>query len=262
VTTADADQDVRAAVHRRLLATEGAEALVAATPDELRGRIAALVALERPLLGAHERDRLVAGVLDDVVGLGALEPLLLDPTVDEIMVNGPHRCYVERDGALEAVPLHLDEAGILRLVERILAPLALRIDRASPMVDARLADGSRLHAVIPPLAIDGPCLTIRRFGARRLGLDDFGVDAAVATYREDLRRYRIRQDHAAQHPRRRARSGRPDRDDRGDRGAPAPATSRRAARGTARQRRGGRCRGSAGSRARGAADATGPARRR
>ena len=88
----------------------------------------------------------------------------------------PGRCFVERAGAIEAVPLQLDDAGILRLAQRILAPLALRLDRSSPMVDARLPDGSRLHAVIPPLAIDGPCLTIRRFGARRMGLDAFGVD--------------------------------------------------------------------------------------
>jgi pilus assembly protein CpaF len=174
-TEADHDRELRAAVHRRLLASDGAETLVGAAPADIRGRIAALLALEDPLLGVARREQLVAAVFDDVVGLGALEPLLLDPTVDEIMVNGAGRCFVERAGAIEAVPLQLDDAGILRLAQRILAPLALRLDRSSPMVDARLPDGSRLHAVIPPLAIDGPCLTIRRFGARRLGLDAFGV---------------------------------------------------------------------------------------
>ncbi len=171
----DVDATLRASVHRRLLASDGAEALVDATPSELRARIAALVVLEDPLLGIERRERIVAAVFDDVVGLGALEPLLLDPTVDEIMVNGAGRCFVERFGAIEAVPLALDDAAIIRLAQRILAPLALRLDRSAPMVDARLPDGSRLHAVIPPLAIDGPCLTIRRFGARRLGLDAFGV---------------------------------------------------------------------------------------
>lgn len=174
------DQSLRSAVHRRLLAADGAESLVGATPADLRARIAGLLGVEDPLIAMDRRERLIAEVMDDVVGLGALEPLLLDPTVDEIMVNGPGRCFVERAGVLEAVPLHLDAAGIMRLAERILAPLALRLDRASPMVDARLPDGSRLHAVIPPLAIDGPCLTIRRFGTRRLGLDAFGVDSGSA----------------------------------------------------------------------------------
>lgn len=174
------DRSLRSAVHRRLLAADGAESLVGAAPADLRARIAGLLGVEDPLIAMDRRERLIAEVMDDVVGLGALEPLLLDPTVDEIMVNGPGRCFVERAGVLEAVPLHLDAAGIMRLAERILAPLALRLDRASPMVDARLPDGSRLHAVIPPLAIDGPCLTIRRFGTRRLGLDAFGVDSGSA----------------------------------------------------------------------------------
>jgi pilus assembly protein CpaF len=172
---ADRDRSLRSAVHRSLLASDGAEALVGASTAELRSRIAALLALEDLLLDVERRARLVDAVVDDVVGLGALEPLLLDPTVDEIMVNGPGRAYVERAGAIEAVPLHLDDAGILRVAQRILTPLGLRLDRSAPMVDARLPDGSRLHAVIPPLAIDGPCLTIRRFGARHMGLDAFDV---------------------------------------------------------------------------------------
>jgi pilus assembly protein CpaF len=172
---ADRDAALCATVHRQLLASDGAEALVGSAPEELRARIAALLVLEDPLLDGERRDRLVAAVVDDVVGLGALEPLLLDPTIDEIMVNGSGRCFVERAGVIEAVPLQLDDVGILRLAQRILAPLALRLDRSSPMVDARLPDGSRLHAVIPPLAIDGPCLTIRRFGAKPMGLDAFGV---------------------------------------------------------------------------------------
>ena len=141
------DQSLRSAVHRRLLAADGAESWVGAAPADLRARIAGLLGVEDPLIAMDRRERLVAEVMDDVVGLGALEPLLLDPTVDEIMVNGPGRCFVERAGVLEMVPLHIDAAGIMRLIERILAPLALRLDRASPMVDARLPDGSRLHAV-------------------------------------------------------------------------------------------------------------------
>lgn len=171
------EQATRVAVHRRLVESDGAEALVRASSDDVRQRIAGMIACEDPLLSVECRDRVLAQVLNDVTGLGVLEPLLADPTVDEIMVNGSGRCYVERAGELEAVPLAIDDDGIIRLVDRVLAPLALRLDRSSPMVEARLADGSRLHAVIPPLAIDGPCLTIRRFGSRQLGVDAFGVDA-------------------------------------------------------------------------------------
>ena len=171
------EQSTRAAVHRRLVESDGAEALVRASADDVRARIAGMIACEDPLLSVECRDRVLGQVLNDVTGLGVLEPLLADPTVDEIMVNGSGRCYVERAGQLEAVPLAIDDDGIIRLVDRVLAPLALRLDRSSPMVEARLADGSRLHAVIPPLAIDGPCLTIRRFGNRQLGVDAFGVDA-------------------------------------------------------------------------------------
>lgn len=170
------EQATRQAVHRRLVESDGAESLVQASSDDVRQRIAGLIACEDPLLSVECRDRVLAQVLNDVTGLGVLEPLLADPTVDEIMVNGSGRCYVERAGVLEAVPLAIDDDGIIRLVDRVLAPLALRLDRSSPMVEARLADGSRLHAVIPPLAIDGPCLTIRRFGNRQLGVDAFGVD--------------------------------------------------------------------------------------
>lgn len=178
---ADRERAVRTAVHRRLVASDGAEALVRASSHEVRDRIANLVAIEDPLLAVDRRELLVAEVLNDVMGLGVLEPLLADPTVDEIMVNGAGRCYVERAGVLESVVLPIDDDGIVRLVDRILAPLALRLDRASPMVEARLADGSRLHAVIPPLAIDGPCVTIRRFGTRRLGVDAFGADVEAAS---------------------------------------------------------------------------------
>ena len=106
----------------------------------------------------------------------------VDAEVTEVMVNGPGRAYVERHGRLEPVALDLDAAAIVRLVERVVAPLGLRLDRASPMVDARLADGSRLHAVIPPLAVDGPCVTIRRFGARAVPLQAFGLDDAARAF--------------------------------------------------------------------------------
>jgi pilus assembly protein CpaF len=122
------------------------------------------------LLGEGDREILVARVLRDTVGLGPLEDLLADPTVEEVMVNGPGRVYVERMGRIEAAEATFaDEEELRNAIERILAPLGRRLDELSPMVDARLADGSRVNAVIPPLAIDGPVLSIRRFGARRPG---------------------------------------------------------------------------------------------
>src|SRR5207248_10433687 len=98
------------------------------------------------------------------------------------MVNGPSRVFVERAGRIEAVECEIDGDAIVRIVERVIAPLGLRLDRASPMVDARLPDGARLHAVLPPLAPDGPCLTIRRFGARAVPLDAFGLDPAGCAF--------------------------------------------------------------------------------
>ncbi|HYT39138.1 MAG TPA: ATPase, T2SS/T4P/T4SS family [Acidimicrobiia bacterium] len=108
-----------------------------------------------------------------VLDAGALDALLADPEVSEILLNGGGRAFVERAGRLEAVPVDLDESGVRRMVERVIAPLGLRLDRASPMVDARLPDGSRLHAVLPPVAVDGTCVAIRRFGAGRRELGDF-----------------------------------------------------------------------------------------
>ena len=182
----DREQAVRVAVHRRLVAADGAELLVGASAHDVRARVEGLVVAEDPLLAVDRRALLVADLLNTVMGLGALEPLLADPTIDEIMLNGAGRCFVERAGVIEPMPLLLDNEGIVRLVDRVLAPLGLRLDRSSPMVEARLADGSRLHAVIPPLAIDGPCVTIRRFGTRGIGLDAFGVDEGARDAMRDL----------------------------------------------------------------------------
>jgi pilus assembly protein CpaF len=164
-------------VHARLLAEAGDD--VAASPVAVRARLAEHLRAEEPLLGADRFGVLLGELVHEVAGLGALEPVLADPEVTEVMVNGPGRAYVERAGILEPVVLDLDAEAIVRLAERIVTPLGLRLDRASPMVDARLADGSRIHAVLPPLAVDGPCLTIRRFGARPLELADFAIPAAV-----------------------------------------------------------------------------------
>ena len=107
--------------------------------------------------------------------MSGLERFLADPEVSEILLNGGGRAFVERAGRLEPVAVDLDETGVRRVVERIIAPLGLRLDRSSPMVDARLPDGSRLHAVLAPVAVDGTCVAIRRFGAGRRTLADFGL---------------------------------------------------------------------------------------
>jgi pilus assembly protein CpaF len=139
----------------------------------LAEQVTLLVAAEAPLISDARQRALVAEIVGDVAGLGPLEPLLADPDVTEVMVNGPSGVWVERGGVLEATAVRLDAAAIEHLIEKVIAPLGLRVDRASPMVDARLPDGSRVNAVVPPLAIDGPYVTVRRFGARAVPLGSF-----------------------------------------------------------------------------------------
>jgi pilus assembly protein CpaF len=153
-------------VHRRVLA---------ATPDDPLddAALADLVRAEAPLLGSRDVADVVARVRARIGGLGPLEPLLADPAVSDVLINGPGPVWVERSGQLERTPVALDHAEIGLLVERVVAPLGLRADRASPVVDARLPDGSRVHVVLPPLAVDGPAVTIRRFGAAAVPLSSF-----------------------------------------------------------------------------------------
>ena len=172
------DPALRAALHRRLLDAPFDPAVL--QRPELRARLARMLREEAPLLAAATADVVLDERVDDVGGLGPLEPLLADASITEIMVNGPGRVFVEREGRVVPVACDIDAATIVRVVERVIAPLGLRLDRASPMVDARLADGSRLHAVLPPLAPDGPCVSIRRFGARAVPLAAFGIEPEVA----------------------------------------------------------------------------------
>ena len=140
-------------------------------------------------LSRVDRQRLVREVSDEILGLGPLEALMADPTVSEIMVNGPRKVYVERHGLLAITTTTFrDNAHLMRIIERIIAPLGRRIDEASPMVDARLSDGSRVNAVIPPLSVDGPGLTIRRFSKAPPQIDDLirygSLTRDVATFLE------------------------------------------------------------------------------
>jgi pilus assembly protein CpaF len=164
-------EELASSLRTRLIEARHEAAASGSAPDEdLAGQVHDLVRREAALLGDGDREALSAKVLRDTVGLGPLEDLLADPAVEEVMVNGPSQVYVERRGRIEAVDTGFaDEEELRNAIERILAPLGRRIDELSPMVDARLADGSRVNAVIPPLAIDGPALSIRRFGANRPG---------------------------------------------------------------------------------------------
>jgi len=179
-----AARPLREALHRRLLDVPFDPAHLA--PGELRARLEALLRDEAPLVTDAAVASVVDAVVADVEGLGPLQALLADPAISEVMVNGPGRLFVERTGRLEAVPCDLDADAIVRIAQRVVAPLGLRLDRAAPMVDARLPDGSRLHAVLPPLAPDGPCITIRRFAVEVLTLADFGVPVAFAEFLETL----------------------------------------------------------------------------
>jgi pilus assembly protein CpaF len=176
--------DLRGTLHRRLLDAPFDPSALGR--PELRARLARMLREEAPLLSTSSADVVLDELVDDVGGLGPLEPLLADPTISEIMVNGPDRVFVERAGRIIAVECRIDAATIVRVVERVIAPLGLRLDRASPMVDARLTDGSRLHAVLPPLAPDGPCVSIRRFGACAVPLSAFGADPEAEAYFDTL----------------------------------------------------------------------------
>ena len=164
-------------MHKKLLNRLNLEALANADRARAEGEIRSLLGLllseESTPLSLTERETLFAEVLDDVFGLGPLEPLLRDPAVSDILVNTYRNVFIERKGVLERVTATFqDDAHLMRVIDRIVSRIGRRVDDSSPMVDARLADGSRVNAIIPPLAVDGPLLSIRRFPAERLRADD------------------------------------------------------------------------------------------
>jgi pilus assembly protein CpaF len=140
---------------------------------DIEGEVRTVVDREAAALPEEEREALAERVVRLATGLGPLEPLLADPAVDEVMVNGPEAVYVERAGRIERTAVSFGgEAELLHAIERVLAPLGRRVDEASPLCDARLPDGSRVNVVIPPLSLGGPCLTIRRFRRQGFSLDE------------------------------------------------------------------------------------------
>ena len=163
---------VKTAIHRKLIQKLNLDRLTEINREDVRREVGqileALVVGESTPMNLQERERLAQEVLDEVFGLGPLEPLLADPTVSDILVNTYKHVYVERSGMLEHTSIQFrDDAHLMSIIDRIVSAIGRRVDESSPMVDARLADGSRVNAIIPPLAVDGPCLSIRRFGHDR-----------------------------------------------------------------------------------------------
>jgi len=168
---------VKTAIHRKLIQKLNLDKLTEANREEVRREVSqileALVHGESTPMNLQERERMVQEVLDEVFGLGPLETLLADPTVSDILVNTYKRVYVERKGMLEQTSVQFrDDVHLMGIIDRIVSAIGRRIDESSPMVDARLADGSRVNAIIPPLSVDGPVLSIRRFGHNRLTAED------------------------------------------------------------------------------------------
>src|SRR5260221_2009490 len=166
-------QELKFTLHRKLLDRINLEALSSMAGErvraEIRAAVAKLVEEEKTPLSLVEKDRVIEEILDEVFGLGPLEPLLQDPTVSDILVTTPKLVYVERGGKLYRTPVEFkDDAHLLRIIEKVVSRVGRRVDESSPLVDARLPDGSRVNAAIPPVAVDGPLLSIRRFGREPL----------------------------------------------------------------------------------------------
>ncbi len=172
----DAKTDLKVELHQSLLDVINLPALDQMSREQIQAEVGDIVAEElgkqNHALNQSERKQLVADVLDELLGLGPIEPLLKDPTITDILVNGCDRVFVERYGILESTPVRFkDEKHLLRIMQKIVSAVGRRVDESSPMVDARLADGSRVNAVVPPLAIDGSILSIRKFSRVPIGME-------------------------------------------------------------------------------------------
>jgi pilus assembly protein CpaF len=170
-------QELKIAIHRYLLNKVDLERIASVRDDRTRAQVLAVIQdvvsqVKAPFSGP-EKEQLSLNLLDEVFGLGPLEPLLQDPTISDILVNGAKEVYVERAGVLEETKaVFKDDAHLMRIIQKIVSGIGRRVDESSPMVDARLADGSRVNVIIPPLAIDGPHLSIRRFGNTPISEDN------------------------------------------------------------------------------------------
>ena len=183
----DAYRNLKERIHRRIIEESGKSQLL--QPGESHKRQAhsfinelcrQMIQAEATLVPKHEAERITAEILDDVLGYGPIEGLLNDDTVTEIMVNGPEQVYIEREGKLQLTDVFFrDNRHIMHVIDRIVAPLGRRVDESSPIVDARLPDGSRVNAIVPPLALIGPCMTIRKFSKKPLTLATIAAQGSL-----------------------------------------------------------------------------------
>ncbi|MEK6806893.1 MAG: CpaF family protein [Pseudomonadota bacterium] len=189
----DSYQQLKGALHRHLITVIEERSLDpsrwdgAQTERFVVEQVRRYVLEQRLAVNARESDWLAQDAVDELAGFGPIQPLIADETVNDIIVNGPNKVFAERAGRLESVPVRFtDDAHVVRVIQRILSPIGRRVDESTPMVDARLADGSRVNAIIPPVALDGPCLSIRKFRKTPLSADDLlksgSVSAAVLDY--------------------------------------------------------------------------------
>ncbi len=186
-------EELKTEMHHRLLDNLNLAALDKADPAALRTEIVSITSEELAdmgvVLGRDDRDILNSELFDEVMGLGPLEPLLKDESVNDILVNGPHNIYIERNGKLTKSDIRFkDERHLMRIIDKIVSAVGRRVDESNPYVDARLKDGSRFNAMVPPVAVDGSLVSIRKFKKEKLGVDDlvrFGAfSEQMATYLE------------------------------------------------------------------------------
>src|SRR5580658_9205780 len=169
VRASDRTFEFKSEIHRKLIGVLNMERVSSIPKDRMRAEIGRVVERlledERTPMTTAEQNRMIEEVLDEVLGLGPLEPLLKEASISDILVNGFEKVYIERAGKLSLTPVRFkDNAHLLHIIDKIVSQVGRRIDEAQPIVDARLLDGSRANAIIPPLALDGPSLSIRRFG--------------------------------------------------------------------------------------------------
>ena len=189
--TPKAYQELKSTIHREMLTRVDLEKLMDLRDGRARSQIFTiiqdLVAASNTPMSGMERERLSREVLDEVFGLGPLEPLLQDPTINDILVNTYKSVYVERAGLLEQTNVRFkDDAHLMHIIDKIVSAVGRRVDESSPMVDARLMDGSRVNVIIPPLAIDGPIMSIRRFGHVPLEADDLLANRSLTAQMLEL----------------------------------------------------------------------------
>jgi pilus assembly protein CpaF len=186
--SSEAFNELKFRLHQRLIEELDPAKLESSDQNSSRhaveGAARAIISAEMPGVVGFSRDELIAAVCDEILGFGPIEPLLQDPTISEVMVNAPDTVYFEKEGRLYLSPIRFrDGQHITRIIERILAPLGRRVDESSPMVDARLPDGSRVNIIVPPVAAKSPTVTIRKFRTDKMTVDDL---IAVGTFTREL----------------------------------------------------------------------------